>query len=83
MLWQPMSERTPPPCNVGSQNQPLCGPPCSSAARTSVSGPIAAADSASWERACWSIFMWIWFSKYAVGAPIAFASAITRRASVR
>jgi hypothetical protein len=27
--------------------------------------------------------MWIWFSKYAVGAPISRASSSTRRASVR
>ena len=33
MQWHPMSESTPPPCRVGSQNQALCGPPCSSAER--------------------------------------------------
>ncbi len=78
-----MSDSTPPPCRVGSQNQLLCGPPCSSAARANVSGPIVAATGASCSRAFWITFMWIWFSKYAVGAPISRASATTRRASAR
>ena len=44
---------------------------------------MAAAEPASWARACCNIFMCIWFSKYAVGAPISFASSTTRRASAR
>ena len=63
MLWQPMSHSTPPPCCVGSQNQPSCGPPCSSADRASESGPIClwtGSSCASWVRIG---FMKIWFSK--------------------
>ena len=31
--WHIMSERTPPPCLSPCQNQGMCGPECSSAAR--------------------------------------------------
>ena len=79
-----MSDSTPPPCCVGSQNHALCGPACSSPTRTKRErAHRGGRHRPSCARACWSIFMWIWFSKYAVGAPISRASSTTRRASAR
>ena len=83
MLWQPMSDSTPPPWRVGSQNQALWGPACSSPDRARTSGPIARAVASSWARALVIAFMWIWFSKYAVGTPSPSASSTMRRASAR
>ena len=44
--WHIISFKTPPPCNSPSQNQGMCGPLCSSAARAKNGLPVVAAPRA-------------------------------------
>ena len=57
MLWQPISDNTPPPCCVGSQNQGEWGPACSSALRDRLIGPIAFCWGANCASAFFTAFM--------------------------
>ena len=62
--WHIMSFSTPPPCSAPCQNQGMCGPPCSSAARARYGRPVVAAPRAqSSARPCSTCGANTWFSR--------------------